>query len=116
MRINRKEFLKMAGFAGAGLATFGAFGDDAPAGTIKSDIDGLPKKMEALQKKHKQRFNMSGYRAPKINTVRIGIIGTGNRGTHHAGTITRVSDVEIKAVADVTPDRFDRVKKKLANP
>ncbi len=115
MKINRKEFLKMTGFAGASLATFGAFYGCASAGTIKSDVDNLPKEMEGYQKNHKQRFNMSGYRAPKINTVRVGIIGTGNRGTHHAGTITRVSDVEIRAVADVTPDRFDRIKKTLAN-
>lgn len=115
MKINRKEFLKMAGFAGVGIASFGAIDGCASAGTIKSDVTGLPKQMEEIEKNHKQRFNMSGYRAPKINTVRVGIIGAGNRGAHHAGTITRVSDVEIKAVADVTPDRFDRVKKKLAN-
>ena len=29
---------------------------------------------------YKQRFNMSGYAAPKIEKVRIGIIGLGNRG------------------------------------
>ena len=75
----------------------------------------LPKQIEDFQKNHKQRFNMSGYAAPKISTVRMGIIGTGNRGSHHAGTISRVSDVEIKAAADVLPERFERIKKNLEN-
>ena len=115
MKMNRKDFLKMAGFTSAGVAAFGAFDRDAEAGTIKSDVVGLPKKMEKIEKKHKQRFNMSGYRAPKIDTVRVGIIGTGNRGSHHAGTLIRIGNVEIKAAADVLPERFSRIKAKLAN-
>jgi len=115
MKINRKEFLKMAGFAGASVAAWGAFDGKVLGGTIASDIDNLPKKMEAIQKSHQHRFNMSGYRAPKINTVRVGIIGTGNRGSHHGGTLIRIGDVEIKAVADVLPERFARIKKTLAN-
>ena len=80
---------------------------------MKKRFNDLPKRIEKHQKKHKQRFNMSGYAAPKISTVRIGIIGTGNRGSHHAGTISRISDVEIKAAADVLPERFERIKKNL---
>jgi predicted dehydrogenase len=113
--MNRKEFLKLAGLTGVGASAWGAFENEAEAGSIQSIIGDLPKEIDDFQASHKQRFNMSGYRAPKINTVRMGIIGVGNRGTHHAGTITRVSDVEIKAVADVSEDRLDRVKKKLAN-
>ena len=77
----------------------------------EKNFSDLPNRIEEYQKNHTQRFNMSGYAAPKISTVRIGIIGTGNRGSHHAGTISRVSDVEIKAAADVLPERFGRIKK-----
>ena len=115
MNMNRKEFLKMAGFAGAGLASFEVFGKGVSAGTIESDTAALPNITDKIEKNHVQRFNMSGYRAPKINTVRIGIIGVGNRGTHHVATITRISDVEIKAIADVAEGRLARVKKKLEN-
>lgn len=115
MNISRKDFLRMAGVVGASATTLDAFAGCASAGEVKSGVDNLPKEMEEVQENHKQRFNMSGYAAPKINTVRIGIIGTGNRGSHHAGTITRVDSVEIKAAADVLPERFERIKKKLAN-
>ena len=81
----------------------------------EKDLQNLPERIKTFQKNHKQRFNMSGYAAPKISTVRIGIIGTGNRGSHHAGTISRVSDAEIKAAADVHPERFERIKKNLEN-
>ena len=35
------------------------------------------------QASHKQQFNMAGYAAPKLSTVRVGIIGMGNRGPGH---------------------------------
>ena len=79
----------------------------------EKNFNDLPKRIEEYQKNHVQQFNMSGFAAPKISTIRIGIIGTGNRGSHHAGTIARVSDVEIKAAADVSPVRFEKIKKNL---
>ncbi|TDI70473.1 MAG: twin-arginine translocation signal domain-containing protein [Bacteroidetes bacterium] len=111
MKNNRRDFLKMAGLAGLSLASANAL----YAQTIEDEknFNDLPNRLDATQKKHKQHFNMSGYAAPKIDTVRIGIIGTGNRGSHHAGTMSRVTDVEIKAAADVLPERFDRIKKTL---
>jgi predicted dehydrogenase len=114
MTMNRKQFLQSVGMLGAGAATWGAWGDKALAGTIESNVEGLPGKMEDWQETHVQRFNMSGYRAPKINTVGVGIIGTGNRGSHHAATMIRVDNLEIKAIADVGPERFGRIKRKLA--
>ena len=115
MRMNRKEFLKLAGLTGAGAATFGAFDRKAAAASIRSEPGDLPEEMKEYEASHQQVFNMSGFAAPAIDTVRIGIIGTGNRGSHHAGTIARIDKVGIKAAADVSPDRFDRIKKTLAN-
>lgn len=110
---NRRNFLKMAGLAGISLPAANAL--YAQSLDDEKKFNDLPKRIEKYQINHTQRFNMSGYAAPKISTVRIGIIGTGNRGSHHAGTIARVSDVEIKAAADVLPERFERIKKNLEN-
>ena len=93
----------MAGMAGLSLPAANAL--YAQSLEYEKNFNDLPRQIEEYQKNHKQRFNMSGYAAPKISTVEIGIIGTGNRGSHHAGTITRVSDVEIKAAADLLPPR-----------
>lgn len=113
MTTKRRDFIKMATMAGLSLASANAL--YAQHKTDEKKFNNLPKRIEKHQKNHFQRFNMSGYAAPKISTVRMGIIGTGNRGSHHVGTISRVSDVEIKAAADVLPKRFERIKKNLQN-
>ena len=113
MKSKRRDFIKMAGLAGAGVATAGVLDGYASTGSSENAGDDLPGKIEEYQKNHTQRFNMSGYAAPKISTVRIGIIGTGNRGSHHAGTIARIDNTEIRAAADLEPERFERIKKNL---
>ncbi|MFT3701955.1 MAG: Gfo/Idh/MocA family oxidoreductase [Agriterribacter sp.] len=60
-------------------------------------------------------FNMSGYAAPKIDKVRIGFVGLGNRGP---GAVTRISfidGVEIKALCDKRPERLAVGQKILAD-
>lgn len=59
-----------------------------------------------------KRFNMSGFRAPKINTVRVGLIGCGNRGCNHLTTLTQIGNVEICAICDKYPHQ---IKRALAN-
>lgn len=111
--MNRKEFIKFAGLTGADAASFGPLvGRSAEAARPASGD--LTQRMERWQNDHRQAFNMSGYAAPAIDTVRIGIIGTGNRGSHHAGTIVRVDQTEIRAAANVTPERYGRIRKTLA--
>ncbi|MBE0655302.1 MAG: Gfo/Idh/MocA family oxidoreductase, partial [Bacteroidales bacterium] len=113
MKTKRRDFIKMASMAGLSLASANAL--YAQQVEEEKGFSDLPKRIDEYQKKHKQVFNMSGYAASKISTVRMGIIGTGNRGSHHAGTISRISDVEIKAAADLEPKRFERIKKNLEN-
>ncbi|MCC6289265.1 MAG: Gfo/Idh/MocA family oxidoreductase [Chitinophagaceae bacterium] len=60
-------------------------------------------------------FNMSGYAAPKIDKVRIGFVGLGNRGP---GAVTRISfidGVEIKALCDKRPERIEVGQKILTD-
>ena len=56
---------------------------------------------------------MSGYAAPKIETVRIGFVGLGNRGPGAVNRMSKIDGVEIKALCDVRPDRAEKVKKSL---
>jgi len=61
-----------------------------------------------------RQFNMSGYAAPGLDTVRIGIIGLGQRGPHHTRIMSTLEGVEIKALCDVRPEKVDAVKRQLA--
>lgn len=100
MKNNRREFLGTAGLAGSGLA-------GAPS--VMMGSAGAPNQQTA----RKQRFNMSGFAAPKLETVRVGIIGLGNRGPGHLDTLRHIEGVEIRALCDVVPERVARARKRL---
>jgi len=77
MKNNRRDFLKLAGLAGLSLPAANALYVQSLEDEKK--LNDLPRHLEEYQKNHTQHFNMSGYGAPKIPTVRMGIIGTGDR-------------------------------------
>ena len=69
MGTNRRSFLKLSGLAGIGLMA--GCGQENKA-SAKTNLDHI--RLEAA-KKYTATFNMSGYAAPKIPTVRVGFIG-----------------------------------------
>lgn len=105
MKSNRRNFLKVSGLAGIGLAG----GAGMIEGHAATSANGRENKF--IQKgKH---FNMSGYAAPKIDTVRIGFVGLGSRGPGAVNRMSKIDGVEIKALCDVRPERAEKVKKSL---
>jgi len=60
-----------------------------------------------------QHFNMCGYAAPKIETVSIGIIGLGMRGSEAVERLSYIDGVEIVALCDKYPDRVAAAQKTL---
>ena len=99
MKSNRRNFLKLSGMAGIGLAS-------------ANILEGQAAPQVRQGGKH---FNMSGYAAPKIETVRIGFVGLGNRGPGAVERMSKIDGVEIKALCDIRPEMVDKVKAKLAN-
>lgn len=55
----------------------------------------------------REHFNMSGYRAPKIDKVRIGIIGLGNRGIEAVRRLAYIDGVAIVALGDKYANKVD---------
>ncbi|TZF83648.1 Gfo/Idh/MocA family oxidoreductase [Pedobacter sp. BS3] len=105
METNRREFLKLSGLAGMSLAGAGLLqgftADEATASYF-------------AEKNAAQRFNMCGYAAPKLDKVRIGFIGLGNRGPAAVTRMTHIEGVEIKGLCDLRPEKLQLVNKKLA--
>lgn len=58
-------------------------------------------------------FNMCGYAAPKINTVRIAIIGLGQRGSGAVERLSYIDGVEIVALCDKYADRVEAAQQTL---
>ena len=60
-----------------------------------------------------QAFNMCGYAAPKLDKVRIGFIGLGNRGPAAVQRMNIIEGVVIKALCDIRPEKVNAVKLSL---
>jgi predicted dehydrogenase len=58
---------------------------------------------------HTQRRNMAGFRAPKLDTVRVGILGMG-RGDNHIKALVQIEGVEIRAICDNDPREIEKSK------
>jgi predicted dehydrogenase len=103
MKDNRRNFLKLTGLTGLGVVGGGILKGFANGNTV-TQSDKIP---------HNQRFNMSGYAAPKLDVVRVGFIGLGNRGPTHMMNMTKIEGVEIKALCDIRPEYANRAKKNI---
>jgi len=100
----RREFLKSTGLMGLGL--FGA------GSAFGMDLAKLP--AEAAKGINRiQSFNMSGFAAPKLETVRVGIVGLGMRGPGAVDRLSKIDGVEIKALCDLLPERVEKAKEQL---
>ncbi|MET3113944.1 putative dehydrogenase [Pedobacter sp. CG_S7] len=107
MKDNRRNFLKWTGIAGltlTGGSIFKGFAAE-PDPKAANDFKGT---------NHVQHFNMCGYAAPKLDTVRVGFIGLGQRGPGHVSNLSKLEGVEITGLCDVRPEMVNKVKKSLA--
>ncbi len=103
MKSNRRNFLKLSGLTGIVFA-----GEKI----VKrpDNLGDIPDQVHIPQDKH---FNMCGYAAPKLETVRIGFIGLGNRGPGAVNRTSKIEGVDIKALCDIRPEKANGAKKKL---
>jgi len=106
MKQNRRKFLKATGLAGISLASVGIINVQANPGQQDSNS-------EFIKKTYAQKFNMSGYAAPRLETVRIGFVGLGNRGPGAVNRMRKIEGVDIKALCDIRPEKVNAVKKSL---
>lgn len=113
MKTTRRNFFKIASAAGAGVMGAGLVSFSSG----ESDNGSLPYSSieDSVKKIHKQRFNMSGYAAPKIEKVRLGIIGLGQRGPMAVERMCYIEGVEIRGLCDKSMDRVDKAQKTLTD-
>jgi hypothetical protein len=98
MKNNRRNFLKLAGMAGAGMMV----------------NSGRSESINALRATQTQTFNMHGYAAPKLDTVRVGLIGVGSRGSGTLQRLASIEGVEIKAICDLLPGNASAAIKSIS--
>jgi predicted dehydrogenase len=104
MGTNRRNFLRNVTLSTGAMVT----GLQSGAAIDKDNEDALLRAYKSAGKN--QRFNMSGYAAPKIDKVRIGIVGLGMRGPGAVDRLSYIEGVEIKALCDKYPDRATKAQ------
>ncbi|WP_270087779.1 Gfo/Idh/MocA family protein [Sphingobacterium sp. SYP-B4668] len=107
MSTKRRDFLKAAGLTSLGIL----------GGGLMVRADHVSDSIETTRiQSGRQKFNMCGYRAPKIDKVRIGFIGVGNRGSGAVYRMNHIDGVEIKAIADIRRNVAEKSLKNVSGP
>jgi hypothetical protein len=106
---NRRDFLKLAGLFGAGIASGPLQSFTKISNKIRVDKNG------SLIENGSQVFNMCGYRAPKLETVRIGFVGLGNRGSAAVPRINYIDGISINGLCDIRPERVQMAMDSIKN-
>ena len=104
MSSNRRNFLKQT-LIGSGMIATGLAGN---ASVIQNTST-----TSASKNPMRQSFNMCGFAAPKLDKVRIGFIGLGNRGPGAVERMSHIEGVEIAALCDQYEDRVEKIQKRL---
>lgn len=104
MENKRRQFLRRLAIGSGALVT------GMPAwARVTGSSDEEILHSQALENKA-PRFNMCGYAAPKIETVRVAIIGLGMRGSDAVERLSYIDGLEITALCDKYPDRVAAVQ------
>ena len=104
MKNNRRNFLKLTSLTGLGFA----------GGIMKGFAREPQESVESVNPDsifYKQQFNMSGYAAPKLETVRVGFIGLGQRGPSHVYNMTKLGGVSIVGLCDIREESVLKTQK-----
>lgn len=88
-KIGRRDFLKLAGAAGAGFVSASAIAQTPSARTATG----------------KSAANLA---APKMDRVRVGFIGVGARGSGHVEQMLLIDGVDVNGICDLYPDWAER--------
>lgn len=92
MKLNRRHFLKTAGLSAAGLLT-----SQLPLSSAVA-VPQMPSTGQSVM----------GLVTPKMEVVRVGFIGVGQRGSGHVKHFCHLEGVEIKAICDTDTQVLDK--------
>jgi len=95
---NRRDFLKTLGVAGTALAAGGAL---APQTTTGAQVEAAPPGHSGRRLGAKY---MGDFAAPKLDTVRWGVIGVGARGSGHVEQLAQIEGSRVVAISDLYED------------
>ncbi|MCX6926603.1 MAG: Gfo/Idh/MocA family oxidoreductase [Verrucomicrobia bacterium] len=97
---NRRDFLKTLGVTGAAMAAGGTL---ASQRTIAAEVQAQASATVQVGRPAGTRY-MGDFAAPKLETVRWGVIGVGARGSGHAQQLAQIEGSQVVAISDLYED------------
>ncbi len=91
---SRRDFLKLSTIASSGIVAANVF---------------TP--IQASAQSTTSAKTMMGFKAPKLDRVRVGLIGVGSRGSSHLGQLLKFEGVAVTAICDTYKTNLDRAVK-----
>ena len=104
MKSNRRNFLKTATAVGAGAFAGSFITGCTPQPLPESNMAAI---LGSAKRVRTQKFNMSGYAAPALPLVRVGVIGLGDRGSGAVQRLSYIEGVDIRALGDLRQAAVD---------
>jgi len=106
MKSNRRTFLKNIALGSGAIAV-----TPIVAGSCTRTESNMSYIKESAARLPAMSFNMSGYSAPKLDKVRVGFVGIGDRGSGAVKRMTFIDGVEITALCDIRQGAVDGAQK-----
>lgn len=103
---NRRAFLKNFAIGTSAVAV-----TPLMASASKGEKEEVAHIRKSAERNPPMRFNMCGYAAPKLDTVRVGFVGIGDRGSGAVKRMTFIDGVEITAICDIRQGALDGAQK-----
>lgn len=104
-KLQRRDFLRSVAFAaGAGVVA------GAGAGCSASGRGGAPFAGATSAAPPRAGRSVAGLAAPRLDVVRIGMVGVGGRGASDMGQLLLMEGVQVKAICDVVPEKVERAQ------
>ena len=107
MNSNRRDFIKLAGLSSLSVLS---------SSLLVQANTSIPATSEINKPAGLKTFNMCGFKAPKLEKVRVGFIGVGNRGSGAVYRMNHIDGVEIKAISDIRRNIAERSLKNVSGP
>ncbi len=104
---SRRSFLKNVAIGTGAVAAAPLVG----CASNKDEAEAVAHIRKSAERVPKMSFNMCGYAAPKLDKVRVGFVGIGDRGSGAVKRMTYIDGVEITAVCDIRQGALDGAQK-----
>lgn len=112
MNNSRRDFLKKAGLGSLGMVGYGLLASCSSPEEAEAALQNIHAE---ANRDYSQQVNMHGFAAPPLETIRIGAVGLGSRGSSNMRRFARMEGVEIRALCDLVHEHAEEAAASISD-